>query len=51
MDFEFDYIVVFCDKKTGFRSIAVYHGTFDAVYKIAKKLLSRKNHILDIKRA
>lgn len=48
---DFDYIVVFCDKKTSQRNIAVYHGTFDQVYKLAKSLLSRKNYILDIKRA
>lgn len=47
----FDYIIVFCDKKTFQRNTAVYHGTFEQVYKIAKSLLSRKNFILDIKRA
>lgn len=48
---DFDYIVIFCDKETFQRDTAVYHGTFEQVYRLAKSKLSNKYHILDIKRA
>lgn len=48
---EFHYIVVYCDKKTGYRDYAIYYGTFERVYKVAKIQLSKENYILDIKRA